>query len=155
ILRKCVIELVVEVKKTITEANTNQAIAELIAANVLSSKRPVAILTDFSVFSFFWISKQTSSVSPTIFSTGFSDVYQAATFARLILNPELLTQEENEEIQQTFPFFERRAELEYRAVEDVNVDNDVGNLDDFVEEMTPLEYDAHKMTKKLARFRPH
>jgi len=109
--------------------NTNQAIAELIAANVLSSKRPVAILTDFSVFSFFWISKQISSASLTLFSTGFSNAYQAATFARLILNPELLAQEKNEEIQQMFPFFERRAVLEYKAVEDVDVySDDVGIL---------------------------
>jgi len=140
--------------QTVTEANTNQAIAELIAANVLSSRRPVAILTDFSAFSFFWISKQTSSVSPTIFSTGFSNAYQAATFAHFILNPELLAQEKNEEIQQTFPLFERRAELEYKSAEDVDIGNDVGNLDDFAEEMTPLEYDAYKMMKKLAQFRP-
>ena len=116
----------------------------------------MAILTDFSVFSFFWISKQISSASLTLFSTGFSNAYQAATFARLILNPELLAQEKNEEIQQMFPSFERRAVLEYRAVEDVDVySDDVGNLDDFIEDMTPLEYEAHEMTKKLVRFRPH
>ena len=70
--------------------------------------------------------------------------------------PELLAQEKNEEIQQMFPSFERRAVLEYRAVEDVDVySDDVGNLDDFIEDMTPLEYEAHEMTKKLVRFRPH
>src|SRR5437764_7997841 len=113
--------------QTITEANTKQAIAELMAANVLSSKRPVAILTDFSIFSFFWISKQISSASLMLFSTGFSNAYQVATFARLILNPELLAQEKNEEIQQMFPSFERirRAVLEYRAVEDDDYSDDV------------------------------
>jgi len=79
------------------ENDVNQTIAELIAANAVSEMKPVAILTDFKTFEFFWIGQvEDSSISVSnanfrVYGTKFEDVHQAASFTRMLLNPQRRT----------------------------------------------------------------
>jgi hypothetical protein len=126
--------------------HANQALGELIAANLISAEKPVAMLTDFAAFHFFWVGY--NNQQPAVFTAAFTDTHEAATFARMVLDPEL------EEIPEDFPTFDQRATLE--EVLEVEEDNDdVGNLDDFIDEMTPLERKAHKINKNLQWIHRH
>jgi hypothetical protein len=105
------------------------------------------MLTDFKKFGFFWLANGIEA-KPTVFSTWFTNAYKAAVFARILLNPELI----QEESAQEFPIYERRLVLQELAVlEEEN--EDVGDLSDFIDEMSPLERKAYSINKNLRWFR--
>lgn len=152
--------------KEVTAGDENQAIGELFAANAISSEKPVVFLTDFQrTYTFFWLtyihhetflaeSSQTSTLTLTVCGTKFGTIHQAATFARTLLEPEQLTNNHDQErIQNHFPFFEKRARVKNPVTED-SYDEDIANLDDFEDEMTPQERISHEMTKKLRKMLP-
>src|SRR5438128_1815429 len=127
----------------------NQATAELIAANTISAEKPIVILTDFERFGFFWVAYHNQS-ELAVFTAWFDDTHVAATFACMVLNPELI----QAEIADQFPTYERRVVPHELTVIDEDYE-DVGNLDDFVNEMTPLECEAHEINKKLRWLHRH
>jgi len=132
-------------------SDVNQATAELIAANTISAEKPIVILTDFEKFGFFWVAYHNQS-ELAVFTAWFDDTHVAATFARMVLNPDLI----RGEIADQFPTYERRVvPHELTVINEDNDSEDVGNLDDFVDEMTPLEREAHEINKKLQLLHRH
>jgi len=126
-----------------------QTIGELVAANVHSSKRPVALLTDFITYQYYWIGQELNFFK--IYTTIFTDSYEAASFARLLLlTPEQLAKKK---ISENFPSFEKRVTIEPAEPIYYN-DDDIGDLGDFQEEMTPEERIAYEVTKKFSKIRP-
>ena len=119
----------------------------MIAANRLSAEKPVSMLTDFKTFGFFWLANDTEA-KPAVFTTWFANAHKAATFACMLLNPELI-QEENA---QKFPTYERRLILQELAVLEEENEN-VGDLSDFIDEMSPLERKVYSINKNLSWFR--
>nr|CAG8589166.1 6339_t:CDS:2 [Entrophospora candida] len=77
-----------------------------------------------------------------------------AAFAHALLKPDQLTNNHDQiRIQNYFPFFEKRARIKDPRTED-SYDEDIANLDDFEDEMTPEEHISHEMTKKLRKMLP-
>ncbi|CAG8613974.1 2084_t:CDS:1 [Paraglomus brasilianum] len=101
------------------------------------------MLTDFKTFGFFWLANDTEA-KRAVFTTWFANAHKAAAFARMLLNPELI-QEENA---QKFPTYERRLILQELAV--LEEEND---LSDFIDEMSPLERKVYSINKNLSWFR--
>ena len=106
-------------------------------------------MTDFLIFGFFWVAYHNQS-ELAVFTTWLDDIHVAATFARMVLNPDLI----QGEIADRFPTYERRVVPHELTV--IDEDNeDVGNLDDFLDEMTLLEREAHEINKKLRLLHSH
>ena len=104
-------------------------------------EKPIVVLTDFQKFGCFWIEKLFGK--PTVHAAWTEDIQKAATFVRLLLKPDLI-QEDNKNC---LPMFDRRALIE--PLHKIEEESDVGNLNDFIDELTPLELEAHKMNKRL------
>ncbi|CAG8647689.1 906_t:CDS:2 [Paraglomus brasilianum] len=134
--------LAFELKKEIVGNDENQAIGELLAANLMSSKRPVVLLTDlYNSHYFFWLGQTESTHTVTVHGTSFMEIHKAATFARLILVPNKLLR--------------RNAASKIGDwSDDLAYDDDIGNLDDFEDEMGPEERASWVMTKKLRKWLP-
>lgn len=115
------------------------------------------MLTDFSsTFKFFWIGQsQNSKISDisAVCTTSFDDIHQASTFARALLAPDQVVNHMSLKNRNSLPLNEKRnviTELTY----DESGDNDIADLGDFIDEMSPEERTAYEITKKLKRFLP-
>src|SRR4051812_29494328 len=116
------------------------------------------MLTDFNMtYTFFWIGPSqdqplsgASLPASVVYGIKFSDIHQASSFARSLLVPDVVN---STEIRDRLPLFENRAVIiDSKSYEGVN--DDIANLDDFVDEMEPEERASYEITKKLKRFRP-
>ena len=101
------------------------------------------VLTDFQKFGCFWIEELFGK--PTVNAAWTEDIQKAATFVRLLLKPDLI-QEDNKNC---LPMFDRRALILIEPLHKIEEESDIGNLDDFIDELTPLELEAHKINKHL------
>jgi len=142
----------------------HQAIGELFAANAVSSEKPIVLLTDLQqMHFFFWLGYSPCETTPvtslqipklTIYGTKFDNIHQVATFARILLDPSQL-RNASVNIQNCFPVFDKRAQImdlrSYIIPED---DGDIGNMDDFKDEMTAEECTSHEITKRLKKMLP-
>jgi hypothetical protein len=139
--------------QAVVDDDENQIIGELFAANNESKHRPVGILTDLhKTFAFFWIGGDQDRSTQILYGTKFNDIHRAATFARALLATDQITSFP-EEIQNHFPVFAKRADAIEMEVDKNNEGehDDIGNLDDFEDEMDPMEYQKWKTTKKLRK----
>ncbi|CAG8729656.1 5004_t:CDS:2, partial [Ambispora leptoticha] len=118
----------------------------------ISSKKPIVMLTDFSsTFNFYWIGRsRDQSTTPAVYMTSFND---ASTFARALLAPDRVVEHIAQENRDNLPLDEKRVVI-MELVYDETADDDIANLDDFVDEMEPEERASYEITKKLKRFRP-
>ena len=89
----------------------------------------------------------------TVYGTKFDNIHQAATFARILLDPSQL-RNASVNIQNCFPVFNKRAQIiDLESCIAVD-DGDIGNMDDFKDEMTAEERMSHEITKRLKKMLP-
>ena len=123
-------------------------------------------MADFQkTYTFFWISyfhhetslttsSQVSTSTLIVCATKLNTIHQAAAFACSLLKTDQLTKNHvQDKIQNHFPFFEKRAYTKSPKSQDI-CDEDIGNLDDFEDEMTSEERISHEITKKLRKMLP-
>ncbi|CAG8667170.1 2456_t:CDS:2, partial [Paraglomus brasilianum] len=140
-----VIKLAIELKRQAQPNDENQAIGELFAANAVSSEKPIVLLTDLQqTYIFFWLGYSPCETTPvtspqtpklTVYGTKFDNIHQAATFARILLDPSQL-RNASVNIQNCFPVFDKRAQTMDLRSYIIPEDGDIGNMDDFKDEMT-------------------
>ncbi|RIB12329.1 hypothetical protein C2G38_33975 [Gigaspora rosea] len=156
-----IIKLVLELKKKVEDNDEHQAIGQLIASNMISPLKPVVMLTDFSsTFQFYWIVPSQNPAYPAypyfscICMTSFNDIHQASTFARALLVPNQVIIYMSQENQKRLPLDERRMLIrEFKPIYE-SVDDDIANLDDFIDEMGPEERASYEIKKKVRKILP-
>ncbi|CAG8483053.1 9183_t:CDS:2 [Gigaspora rosea] len=131
-----IVKLVFELKKKVEDNDEHQAIGQLIASNMISPLKPVVMLTDFSS------------------TFHFNDIHQASTFARALLVPNQVITYMSQENQKRLPLDERRSLIrEFKPIYE-SVDDDIANLDDFIDEMGPEERASYEIKKKVRKILP-
>ncbi|CAG8512035.1 5373_t:CDS:2 [Paraglomus occultum] len=118
--------------KNVVENDVNQTIAELIAANAAE---------DSSI--------SVSNANFRVYGTKFKGVHQAASFTRMLLNPQRRSLTAN--VKNRFPF-DVEIEIIFGGT---TYDEDTGNLDDFEIEMNASERASWKITKMLRNILPY